>query len=226
MGILLFEIAQDARVGAAASCTCNDRVNVTVQRLPDLAPGRFVVGKGVRLVLELVKRDCAPDGRLQLLRLALRTEHAVLAGGVDDLRAKRPHERLLFGGKFCWHNKDQPIAAVQCRKCHAKPGIASRPHDDGRARLQDAALLRIPDHVKPRPVLDAAGRIPELQLGVDVRARGGVDVLKPHEGGAADEIMHRIVNLCHVKPSFLPSRSPAKGLREYPQCPQCRWKAG
>ena len=101
----------------------------------------------VALVLELVERDGTRNFSGQFLCLALRAEHPLLARRVDDLRTEGAEERLFFGRKLCRHNEQQLIAAVQRRKCDAKPGVSGGSKDDGRTGFEDAGALCITNHI-------------------------------------------------------------------------------
>ena len=84
-GVLLFQVAQDAGIGASAACPSHHIVDTSLKVVIDLGACGFVMGQGIALVFKLSERDGSGDGLPDLCGLSDGSLHAILAGRVDDL---------------------------------------------------------------------------------------------------------------------------------------------
>ena len=80
-------------------------------------------------------------------------------------RVQPTHTSHLLVGHLLRQHDDAAVALDGGGEREADAGVARGRLDDGVARLQHAALLRVLDHAQRDPVLDAAARVEELTFG-------------------------------------------------------------
>ena len=185
----------------AAGPDAGDEVgDPTLGLVPDLRPGRLLVGRRVLLVPVLVGLERARDVTRQAGR------HRVVALGrlgrdvgraQDDLGAVGPKELLLLGRLLVGHDEDAAIALQRGRDREAVAGVAAGGLDDRAAGLQEARPLGGLDHRQADPVLDRAARIEHLELREQQRlalerAQVAHDPRDPDERGPTDQVQDRL----------------------------------
>jgi hypothetical protein len=74
----------------------------------------------------------------------------------------------------------------------ARAGVARRGLDDRAARFEQAVALGGVDHRHRRPVLDAATRVEELDLGEEVALEVATDPTETHQWRVAHQVEQRV----------------------------------
>ena len=133
-----------------------------------------------------------------LLGLLHGAAHALGAGGQDDLGAVRAQHDPAFGGHGFRHGQDDLVAAGRAHHGQGDSGVAGRAFDDGAAGLEGTGLLGSVDDGDADPVLDAVGRVVELQLD----GHGGVKAfgqpVQPDQRSSAHQLGYIVIDRCHV----------------------------
>ena len=225
VGALLLQIARDPGDRAARADADHHRVHLAAGLLPDLRPGRPVVGVRVALVRVLVGLVPAGDllgepvgdevvalGRVRLDRG--RADH--------DLGAESAQQRDLLRGDLVGDDEDHLVALDRGRECEADARVPGGRLDDRPAGLQPAVLLGAPDHRERNPVLVRPAGIEVLELREQGRRELGADVLEPDDRGRADEVEQRGVLARHARQPI--RRSAARGAARA-SCSR-RWRSG
>ena len=153
---------------------------------------------GVGLVGELL----GPDGVLRvghdLLGLLHGAAHALGAGGQHDLGAVGAQHDPAFGGHGLRHGQDDLVAAGRAHHGQGDAGVAGRAFDDGAAGLEGTGLLRGVDDGDADAVLDAVGRVVELQLDGHSGVQAFGQPVQPDQRSAADQLGYIVIDPCHV----------------------------
>ena len=149
----------------------------------------MLVGGGVRLVPVLVGEVVAAGvGGDDLLGLRNGAVRAELARGVDDLGTEGAEEEGALLADVLGHDADDVVAAQLADEGETDAGVARGGLEDGVSGLELAALLGRLDHRLGDTVLDRAGGVLALELGVDVHVGAGREGAQLDEGGIADEV--------------------------------------
>jgi hypothetical protein len=96
--------------------------------------------------------------------------------------------------------KTQPVALERCRDRQANTRVPARRLDDRPARGELPFALGLLDHPQADPVLDAAARVQELELGKQPRLDVAGNPLQAYEWSAADEIENGRKVIAHPGP--------------------------
>ena len=186
--VVLLQAAADAGEGAAGAQPGHEGVHLG-KIAQDLEAGSLVVGAGVGLVAVLV-------GHVVAVWLfgdhALGLEYRVVGAagplGVDNVGAERPQQLLSLRRDDVRQHAEEAIALNARHHRQADAGVAAGGLQDRLVRRQLAALFGGVDHVEGDAVLEGAGGVLPLQLGVDVDAGLGAGAPQPHEGCIADGV--------------------------------------
>ena len=155
---------------------------------PDLLGRGAHVDLGIGGVLELLGHVEVTVALDDLLGLGDGAPHAVGPGGEHQLGpvAAQQHPALLAHG--LGHGEDALVAAGGAHHGEGDAGVTAGGLDHGGAGPQQTRLLGGVDHRHGDAVLDAAGRIEELELGGDPGTRTVGHVAQPDEGRATDQL--------------------------------------
>ena len=196
--ILLLQIAPHARDRAAGSRRVDEVCDAPFGLLPDLGPGRLVVGLRVRVVVELVGENRVR----RLMRDPLRHHHVVV-GMVgrhrrrrhDHLGAERLEQSHFFLRHLVRHREDALVALERRGDRQPDAGVAARPLDDRPAGLESPFALRLLDDRTTNAILDRTAGIEDLRLRVDRRAHATRHSVKADERRPSDRSEHVVVRL-------------------------------
>ncbi len=154
-------------------------------------PVRRLVGGRVGRVGVLVGHERARR------RLGQAPGHRVVRVGVGRVHGRRadhhlgavgPQQGHLLGGDLVRHGENAAVAAASGHDGQSDPGVARGRFDDGAAPPQQAVGLGGLDHGQGRPVLDAAARVEELELGQQLAGQVPADAVHPDQRGVADQL--------------------------------------
>ena len=102
----------------------------------------------------------------------------------------------LLAAHLVGQNEDAAIALDGGDHGEAEAGVAGGGFDDGAARPQPAAPLGFGDHGQADAVLDAAGRVQRLDLGVHGRLEPLRDAPQPYQRRLADRLQNGLLHGC------------------------------
>ena len=138
-------------------------------------------------VLELLRDEVAGVGSGELLGLPDRAGHALGAGGEDEVGAVGLEQQLAFAAHGFGHHEGALVAAGGAHHRQADAGVAGGGLEhDGVGRDLAGGLGGV-EHGHRDAVLDAVGRVEELQLEGNGGAVGRGQAVELDEGGVADE---------------------------------------
>ena len=195
IGAALAQVAHGAGDGAAGAHAENQMGDGAGRLLPQLGPGRLVVGAGVGLVGVLVGLKRARDLGGQAVG-----DPVVGAGrvgrdvgrGEHDLGAVRAQQVDLLPRHLVRHHRHHPIALEAGGDGQAGAGVARRRLDDRPAGAQAPVALGRLDQGDGHAVLDRASGIEHLELGDQLRAQPGADPGQADERRVADGVQDRV----------------------------------
>src|SRR5581483_4657995 len=167
--VVLLEPAADPHEGPAGAEAGDERRHL-VQLLEDLHRRALVVAARVRLVPVLVGHEVA---RVRARELERQLDGAIRPLGalrVDDLGAEHPQELAALLGHVVGHHGLERVALAAADHRQGYAGVPGRGLEDRLPGLDRALRLSGLDHGLRDPVLDRAGGVPALELGVDAHA--------------------------------------------------------
>ena len=228
-GSCSFRIAPGSRDRAAGPDAADERGEPTLGLLPDLGPGRLVMGLGVHGVVVLVRLEGTRDLRGQSVGDAVVALRRVRGDGRradHDLRPVRAEQRDLLLAHLVRHHEDAPIAADRSGDRQTVAGVAGGRLDDRPSGLQQPFALGRLDHPEPDAILHRAARVQHLQLredrGLDAPGHGS----QAHQRRVAHRIEERIEHrhgvpfvsafLAHGGPPHRATRGPERPKVTYP----------
>ena len=180
--------AAGAGNGAAGADARDEVIDVAVGVLPNLLAGGGGVDLRVGLVDELGGEDSVVGVGHDLVGLLHRTAHALGARGEHQLGAEGAEDDAALLAHGVGHREDHLVTAGGTDQGQGDAGVAGGALDDGAARLQLAGLLGGVDDGLADAVLDAVGRVVELQLRDDGAGQALGNAVQLHQRGAADEV--------------------------------------
>ena len=183
---MLLETAGVAHERAARAQPGHEHIDFR-QGLHDFLAGALVVRVRVAVVPVLVEHQVVVGVFLD--HLLGHDDAAVGAQGavrVDDLRAVGFQEMGAFHGDVLRHHHLDLVALEAADHCQGDAGVARGGLQDGPVGRNLAVGLCPLDHFEPDAVLDAAGGILALKLGVDADLGIRTEVLQFHQRGIAD----------------------------------------
>ena len=187
----VLDVGGAAGDGAGGAHGGHQRVQPVIGGLGDLAHRARGVGAGVRriAVLEQVHRagdllqellDPSEPRRQQIAGLGVRL------GDQGDLPAERPDGGHGGGVGARVHHAHEAHPVRRAHPRQGDPEVARAGFDDRAAGGEAAAADRVAHHRERRAVLGAAAGIHGFQLGEDLDARVGEQVVETDQRGAAD----------------------------------------
>ena len=197
-GLAFLQDLADAGDGSAGADAGDEDVHLAVGVGPDFL-GR---GGAVDLRVGFVGELLGPDGVLRvghdLLGLLHGAAHAFGARGQHDLRTERTQHDTAFRGHGLGHGQDDLVAAGGTHHGQGDAGVAGGSFDDGSAGLERAGLLRGVNNGDADTVLDAVGRVVELELDGHLGVQALGQAVEPDQRSAADKLGDVVVDPCHV----------------------------
>ena len=187
-GLALLQDVADAGDGAAGADAGHEDVDLAVGVGPDLLGRGPLVDGRIGRVLELLGHEEVAVALGDLGGLGDGPAHAVGAGGQHQLGAVAPQQHPALLAHGLRHGEDALVAAGGAHHGQGDAGVAAGRLHDGGARRQQAGLLGGVDHRDGDAVLDAAGRVEELELGRDPGAGPVGHVPEADERCPADEL--------------------------------------
>ncbi len=192
----LLQVLADPRYRAAGADAADQTVDLAVGIFPDLWSGGQIMRLGVVHVVVLVGVEaawCFAGDPLGDLDVALGMVMRQVGAGHDDLGTVGLEHIDLFLAHLVRHGAYAAITAH--RRHHGEPetGIAGGALDERRARLQQPGLLGTSDDIDGDAVLDRAGRVDALELGVDRGHARVRQAVQPNQGCVTYEINDAIV---------------------------------
>ena len=174
VGLSLLEEAGRAGDRPARAHREHERVELAAGLLPDLRARCLVVGlriRGIGVLVGLVRagdllREPRRDGVVALRRLGRHRRRAD-----DDLGPEGAQQGDLLLRDLVGHHEDAAVALQRGGDREADARVAARRLDDRPSGGELPLLLGALDHPEADPVLDAAARVHELELGEEQRAR-------------------------------------------------------
>ena len=163
------QVTPDAGQGAAGPEAGDEDVDVG-HLLEDLRAGRLLVRPRICLVAVLVRHE---EARVRLRQRLGEADGAVRALGSrreDDLGSEQAKELLALGGRVVGHHDPNRVPQARADHRQADAGVAARGLQDRLAGTQRPVGHGRLDHGPRDAVLDAAGRVVALQLGVQAHA--------------------------------------------------------
>ncbi len=166
---------------------CNEHVDA-VERLGDLGAGALIVSLRVGPIAVLEGHEVARVLRRQLLRKANGAVRAFGSRRLHDLGAVELEQPAALLGHVLGHHAGERVPLQLCDERERDSCVAARRLEQLPAGLELATSLGILDHRKRDAVLDRAGRVLALELGVnpDFRLRG--QSWKLDERGSSDQV--------------------------------------
>ena len=202
----LLEVAADAADRAARADRDHDRVDLAARLLPDLRPGRLVVGVRVRPVRVLVGLEPAGD-----LLGEPRRDRVVGLGRVVVDRGRRDHDlgavaaehRDLLLAHLVGHHEDAPVALDRGGDREADARVPGGRLDDRAAGTQPPVALGGLDHREPDAVLHGAARVEVLELGEDRPGHVARDPVEPDDRRRPDQVEDARILARHPREGYL-----------------------
>ena len=133
----------------------------------------------------------------ELLRLGDGALHAVWSRRQHEFGAQQREHLAPFDRHRLGHGEDQPVAARGGDESERDAGIPGGRLDQHRSSRRNlAGGFHGGDHADADPILDAADRVEEFELGQEVRldALFRRNLVEPHQGRVADRLDDRIVD--------------------------------
>ena len=194
--VALAQVAGGAGDRAAGADAGDQMRDLAGGLLPDLGPGRLVVGLRVGLVEVLVGLERARDLVGQPVGdavVGLRRVRRDVGRGDHDVGAVGAQQVDLLPRHLVGHHRDHAVALQPRRDREPGAGVARRRLDDRAAGLQPPVALGGLDQRDRDAVLDRAARVERLELGDQPRAHPGTDSRQPDERRVADRVEDRVV---------------------------------
>ena len=186
-GLLRLEGFADTGDGAARAHASHEDVHLTIGVGPDFLGGGGPVDGRVGGVVELLRDEVAAVGGGELLGLLDRAGHAFGAGGEDQVGPVGLEQQLALAAHGFGHHEGALVAAGGAHHRQADAGVAGGGlEDDGVGRDLAGGFGGV-EHGYGDAVLDAVGRVEELQLEGDGGAVGRSQTVKLDERSVADE---------------------------------------
>ena len=186
VGAVFLEAAGVAHQGTAGAEAGDEDIHIGEVGYDFLA-GAFVMGLGVAFVAVLVQHQvvvgAVGDDVLGHCHAAVSAEGAV---GVDDLRAVGGQQLGALYGHIFGHYHGDGVAFETANHRQGDAGVAGGGFQDGAGGGDFAVGFGAFNHLEGDAVLDAAGGVLALQLGVDPHGRVGAEVVQLHQRGVAD----------------------------------------
>jgi len=145
---------------------------------------------GVHRVVVLIREEaagCLLRQSLGHLVIGLRRLGRHRGGAHDDLGAERAQEIALLLTLLVGHRADDAVPLDRRGHREADSGVAAGRLDDGAARLEQPASLRIFDHAQADPVFDRAAGIQVLELPDDRWLEPSPDARESDQRRVADD---------------------------------------
>ena len=191
--IHFLEIAGDAHNGARGPHRADKMRDTAMCITPDLGAGTDVMCIGIVMVIELIEHFTLAI-RLHLQRKIACAFHALLTTDKHQLGTISFHCRTTLLGHVVRHHQDQAI--IQHGRDHGQcnAGIAAGCFNQGIARPDISAQLRLMDHVVCRTVFDRPGRVVTLQFYQYGIPGVAGDTLQLHQRRITDAIGKRMIS--------------------------------
>ena len=167
--VVLFEAAAVAHQRAPGAEPA-DEGGDAVELLEDLYRGAVVVGERVGLVAVLVGHEVGGVALGHLERLGDRPVGALRPLRVDDLGPVHAQQLGPLGGHVVGHHGGEWIALATADHRQRDPGVAGGRLDQRLPGADRSLRLGPVDHRLGDAILDRAGRVAALELGVDADA--------------------------------------------------------
>ena len=198
-GVLAFQVPPHPGDGAAGADARHKKVHLAVGVLPDLGAGGGLVGRRVGRVVELPRHKGPGYLGGQLVGAGNGPAHPLAALGQHQLGAVGFHQQAALQAHGLGHHDDHPVAPGRAHAGQPDAGVARRGLDDDRPRLQQALGLGVVQHGPGHPVLDRAAGVHGFDLGQDARLQlfAALDVGQLQQGGVADQLLGRRIDLAH-----------------------------
>ena len=195
-GLLRLQVASDAHHRAARAYTRDERVRthpLSLQLQPDLGTGAGEVGIDVGLVGKLVRQEGARVGVLHRIGPGDGPEKAAIGFADEhDRRAEAGDQRNPLAAHPVGHEHRHRVSQRPADGGKRDPGVAARRFGNGVARRDGAGLVGALQDMQRHAVLDAAGQVEWLVLGVN-GARRAVDQERQREQRrVADQPSHGV----------------------------------
>ena len=139
-----------------------------------------------------------------LFSLGDRPFHPFGAGGEDEVGAEGSQHSPPLDAHGFRHGQGQLVAAGGSHVGQGDAGIAAGRLDDLHARLENAPLFGIPDHVGADAAFDRVGRVAGFDLGKDGRFCALGYPVESDQRGVADRLRIVCIDSAHCFVSFLP----------------------
>ena len=191
-GVALFEHLSNSRDGPAGANAGDERRDITVDGLENLERRGLSMSPGIGLVAKLFERYCSVSCVSSLTSFFDSLLHEATARE-HDFDTEHAQERDSLAAHVLRHGDDELVAERRGGKCQCNSSVARRGLDDGGARSEDSARLRIADHRDADSVLDARARVARLHLSQDLGARVTGHTAEADERSATDCVDDAVV---------------------------------
>ncbi len=166
----------------------DDDVDGAVGVVPDLLGRGAAVDLGVGRVRELLRHEVLRVALGELLGPGDRARHALGPRGEDQLGAVGAQQGPPLLAHRLGHRQHDRDASRRADHGQRDAGVAAGGLDDDGVRADEAGGLCRVDHADADAVLDAVGRVEELQLGQDGGPSPVGDLVQTDERGVADQL--------------------------------------
>ena len=194
----VLDIARYPGDGAPSAHTGHQNINLAVGGVPDFRPGGLFMNGRVGRVLELLQHQVGFRILFhQLRRPGNRPGHAFRPRRQYQFCTQCLENLASLQAHGIRHGQHQIIATGGGHIGQRNAGVTAGGLHQGHARLELAALLRIPDHGSTDPALHTPRRVTGFQFGENIALADTVDLYqRRHANGFAVVL----VNLCHGLP--------------------------
>ena len=197
LGILLLEVLASARDGATGTDTGDDGVDLALGIVPDLLTSAIMMDRRISGVIELAGQDGTGGILDDLGSLAVGSWHAVSAWGEHQLGTQQTNDGAALLRHCLRHSDDDLVTASRTNQSQTDTCITGRGFNNRASRIELAGSLSRVNDRRSDTVLDARGRVIELELG----QYGGLGVREQFidldQRGIADELGNVVSDLRH-----------------------------
>ena len=180
-------------LGNAGDCTPgadagNQDIDPAIGIPPYFIGGGYPVHLRIGGILELLRDEGIGVFRGKLLSLADGALHTLRSGRQHELGAENDEKLLALLRHGVRHGENEPVPPGGADEGEGDAGVAAGGLNDDGTLLNEALRFRIEYHGHPYPVLDAAGRVEELQLGHHLGFYSLGYAVQPDQRRVADEL--------------------------------------
>ena len=183
--------------GPAGAGGADQHVEIGAEVVEDLVGGAPVRLR-IRGVVVLAHEEVALL-LLQPPRLLDRANRTLVGGGEDDLGTVGDEDALALLAHVLGHDEHRPVSLHRRDHRESDTGVARGRLDDGHVRGENAATLRVLDHVERGAVLDRPAGVEALELHPECGGKRVVDLVEADHRSPADGRQDIVVAHVHSR---------------------------